>query len=159
DAADVKRARRAAESRFVSVTGRLPFERLEVQWLEPRGVIALGAWWPDLVEVRWARWYTDPTTYTSLSDDDLAGIETRNALSRCVRRTGWLGCGQLPVGYVAGMSTVPDALVRAFALAIRREITLFNKGTLEQSQTFATDGVVSVGLARPGNGRAYGIDD
>lgn len=160
DAEDVKRARRAAEDRFVSVTGRLPFQRLETQWFDSHGGDRLdGAWWPDLVEVRWARVYTSATAYTALTADQLAAITVPDTMSKFVRRDTCWPCGRILVGYVAGLSQIPDDLFRAFAQATRREITLLNTGQLEQSQTFVTDGTMSAGLARPGKGRAYGIDD
>ena len=50
------KARNAAEDRFISVTGRLPWSRLEVQRFPNSSDTCLrGAWWPDLTEVRWAR--------------------------------------------------------------------------------------------------------
>lgn len=160
-APDVLRARRAAENRFVSVTGRLPFLRLEQQWIDSGGTSErlCGAWWPDLVEVRSAWVYTGSTTYTALTAAQLAAIEVPDEQSRFTRRDTCWPCGRILVTYVAGMSSIPDDLRRAFAQAVRREITLFNTGAPDRSETFASDGVVSVGLDRPGKDRAYGIAD
>lgn len=152
-APDVLRARTAAEDRFVSVTGRLPFQRLEVQTLRADGCRLRSAWWPDLVEVRWVR-----VGASMMSASELATIAAPDPLSLFERSNGWPSC-QVDVGYVAGLDHIPDDLRRAFAQATRREITLFNTGVPELSPTFATADGASFGLARPGNGRAYGIDD
>jgi len=158
---DFARARRSAENRYISVTGRLPFQRLEVQWFDNSSTDCLtGAWWADLAEVRWARIYTSPTAYTALTASQLAEIRVPDELSRFDRRgTAWSGSYGVEVGYVAGMASIPDDLGRAFAAATRRELTIFNTGVPDRSDTWASDGQVSIGLARPGKGRAYGIDD
>ena len=159
--AEFARARRSAENRFISVTDRLPFHRLEVQQFQNSPDCYLdGSWWPDLVEVRWARLYTTPTAYTALTAGQLADIATPDPLARFNRQgTSWSGSYGVEVGYVAGMSSIPDDLRRAFALAVRREVTILNTGVPDQSATFGTIDGATFGLARPGRGRAYGIDD
>lgn len=157
----VKAARKAAEDHFVSIYGRLPFQRLEVQTFQSDADTRLGgAWWPDLAEVRWARHYTSATDYTELTAAQIAAIEVPDTTSEFRRIDASWPRGRIVVAYVAGMAHIPEDLFRAFAQATRREITLFNTGVPEQSATFAQlDGGVTVGLSRPGPRKAYGIDD
>lgn len=155
------RLRRSAENRFVSVTGRLPFQRFEVQRFQNSSDTCLdGAWWPDLTEVRWARIFTSPTAYTALTADQLSAITVPDVMSEFNRQNAsWSGSYGVQIGYVAGMASIPDDLRRAFAAAVRRELSLFNTGVPDQSATFGTIDGATFGLARPGRGRAYGIDD
>lgn len=162
--ATVKRARKAAEDRFTSSQGRSPFQRLYVQRFDGTGRCMLdGAHWPDLVEVRWARVYTSATAYTSLTADELAAIVVPDEMARFERTDGkvWsAGRNNIEVGYVFGMSQIPQDLKDAFAAATREEVVKFNRSTPGQSTTFTSVDGVSFGLARPGQrGAVYGVDE
>ncbi len=156
----VKAARKAAEDHFVSTYGRLPFHRFEVQTFHSDGGPRLpGAFWPDLVEVRWGRVYSSATSYVELSAAQLAAIEAPDTMSGFARHDTCWPCGRVVLGYVAGMSQIPEDLFRAFAQATRREITLFNNGVPDLTPTFAITEGGPVGLDRPGGKKAYGIAD
>jgi hypothetical protein len=165
ESADViKRARKAAEDRFLSTQNRSPFERLYVQRFDGTGSYCLtGAHFPDLVEVRWAKVWTSATQSTSLTAGELAAIQTPDILSTFERldRMAWQ-CGRqnIEVGYVFGMPFVPQDLRDAFYAAVREEVVKFNRSTPGQSTTFTSVDGVSFGLARPGQrGAIYGIDE
>ena len=160
----LKRARKAAEDRFTSTQGRSPFQRLYVQRFDGTGTCRLdGAHWPDLAAVRWARVYTNATTYTALTADELAAIIVPDEFARFERTDGkaWpCGRNNIEVGYVFGMSQVPQDLRDAFAAATREEVVKFNRSTPGQSTTFTSVDGVSFGLSRPGQrGAVYGVDE
>jgi hypothetical protein len=159
----VKRARDAAEAKFVSTQGRSPVQRLYVQRFDGSGECRLpGSHWPDLVEVRWARVYSSPTTYTELTADELASIIVPDEMAGFERTDGvWPhGHNNIEIGYVFGMSQIPQDLRDAFAAATREEVVKFNRSTPAQSTTFTSVDGVSFGLARPGQrGAVYGVDE
>lgn len=160
----LKRARKAAEDKFISTQHRSPFERFYVQRFDGTGRCHLdGAHWPDLVEVRWARVYTSATAYTELTADELSSIIVPDEMARFERtdRNVWpYGHRNIEVGYVFGMSQVPQDLRDAFAAATREEVVKFNRSTPAQSTTFTSVDGVSFGLARPGQrGAVYGVDE
>lgn len=160
----LKRARKAAEDKFISTQFRSPFQRFYVQRFDGTGRCYLeGAHWPDLVEVRWARVYSTATSYTSLTADELASIIVPDEMARFERTDNkvWTyGHRNIEVGYVFGMSQVPQDLRDAFAAATREEVVKFNRSTPGQSTTFTSVDGVSFGLARPGQrGAVYGVDE
>ncbi|MEO6571023.1 MAG: hypothetical protein ABIO83_05700 [Ilumatobacteraceae bacterium] len=150
----IKRARAAAEDRFVSTQNRSPFQRLHVQTLYGSGPSHLdGFAFPDLVEIRWARVYSDAVSYTSLTTSDLVGDTVPDLYSRS-------SGGRVDVGYVFGMSQIPQDLRAAFYAAVRAQITRTNTGIPDKAVGWGSIDGINFQIATPGQrGAIYGIPE
>lgn len=156
----IKRARNAAENRFISTQNRSPVARLTVERFDGTGRPWLSGEWPDLVEVRWARVYSSPTTYTALTADQIAAINTPDPLARFERTDTCWPCGRnnIEIGYVFGMESLPQELREAFAGAVRAQITATNTGVPDNAVGWASADGINYQIATPGQrGAIYGI--
>jgi len=158
------RARRAAEDRFISTQGRSPVQRLYVQRFDGTGRTHLNyAHFPDLGGVRWARIYSDATTYTTLTAAELSAVHTPDTMAKFDRLDGnvWAyGRQNIEIGYVMGLADLPTGLREAFFGAIRAEVVRTNTGIPDKAVGFGSIDGFNFQIATPGQrGAIYGIAD
>lgn len=157
----VKRARLAAENRFIATQNRCPFTRFAVERVDGTGTARLSVGWPDLVEVRWARVWTSATAYTALTAAELASIVVPDALSRFTRTDGavWpCGVRNIEVGYVFGLTELPQDLREAFYGAVRVQVNGTNTGVPDNAVGWASADGINFQIATPGQRKAiYGV--
>lgn len=162
--ATMKSARKAVEDRFVSTQNRSPFERFHVQRFDGTGTTRLyGAHFPDLVSVKWAKVYSNATTYTSLTSTELAAIQVDDEMARFERLDGnvWTyGRQNIEIGYTFGLRFIPEDLRRALYSAVRVEANSTSTGVPERATSWGSADGITFGISTPGQrGSIWGIPD
>lgn len=123
---DIKRARAAAEDRFLSACNRSPVARFYRERTHGTGGPALwNLTWPDIQRVLWVRSYTSATTYTEYTAEQLAAIPFSEYawLERTDGGIWSYGRSNIEIGYRFGMISIPNDLQDALYRAVRIHYT------------------------------------
>lgn len=120
-AAEIQQARRVVDAEFAQVTGLEFTRRYRRRRLDGSGTPTLVLPWGDLepAELISARIYSDATSYTALTADELAAVHLNPAgLLQRLDGASWpLGTQNVLLELVVGMAAVPPTVKQA---AIRR---------------------------------------
>lgn len=152
-AATVLAKRKTVEDLATRVLGRSPFERFYVERVDGTGTDRLQLAWPDLISVKWARVYSNATSYVELTAAELAAIPADQG-GAAVRSDGDIWeCGRrnIEIGYRFGLRELPGDLREALHKSVRHAITQFDTGVPTFAASMTTADGFSMGIAGPGN--------
>lgn len=152
-------ARRTVETEFEAICGVAFVPRYRRVTLTGSGTSSLALPDPMLRVVRSARIYSDATTYTTLTADELAEIRPSDA-GTAARQSGVWPCGTVVVEYEHGFDRPPADVLDVFWVRLRDVLNRSNRGVPDRTATFSPETGGTFSLIVPGQrGSVTGIPD